>query len=111
MRDVWAGVWIGGTIGFFLNAAGPLSEGAWLKLARKATWGALAGAAGGAAGLVLGEVVIGQFQGGLIGRAASWSVLGLGIGVSQGLADRSWRRLIYGVLGGALGGFVGGYLF
>ena len=91
---------IGGTIGFFLNAAGPFRDGAWLKLARAATWGTLAGAAGGAIGLVLGEFVLGRFQGGLIGRAVSWAVLGLGIGVSQGLADRSLQRLVYGVIGG-----------
>jgi hypothetical protein len=111
VRDAMAGVAIGGAIGFFLNAAGPFRDGAWLKLGRAATWGALAGAAGGAAGLVLGEFVIGLFKGGLIGRAASWAVLGLGIGVSQGLADRSRQRLVYGVIGGTLGGFVGGYLF
>jgi hypothetical protein len=111
LRDALAGSAIGGTIGFFLNAAGPLRDGAWLKLARAATWGALAGAAGGAVGLVLGELVIGAFQGGLIGRAASWAVLGLGIGLSQGLADRSLKRLVYGVIGGGLGGLVGGYLF
>lgn len=111
VRDALAGVAIGGTIGFVLNAAGPLRDGAWLKLARAATWGALAGAAGGAAGLVLGEVVIGWFQGGLLGRSLSWSVLGLGIGLSQGLAERSRQRLVFGLIGGALGGAVGGYLF
>lgn len=111
LRDALAGVAIGGTIGFFLNASGPFCDGAWLKLARAATWGTLAGAAGGAAGLVLGEFVIGWFRGGLIGRAVSWSVLGLGIGVSQGLADRSRARLTYGLLGGGIGGAVGGYLF
>jgi hypothetical protein len=111
VRDALAGVAIGGTIGFFLNASGPLRDGAWLKLGRAATWGALAGAAGGAAGLVLGEFVIGAFKGGLIGRACSWAVLGLGIGISQGLAERSRQRLIYGLIGGGLGGLVGGYLF
>jgi len=111
VRDALAGVAIGGTIGFVLNAAGPLRDGAWLKLARAATWGALAGAAGGAAGLVLGEVVIGWFRGGLIGRSLSWSVLGMGIGLSQGLAERSRQRLVFGLIGGALGGAVGGYLF
>jgi hypothetical protein len=110
-RDALAGVAIGGSVGFFLNAAGPFRDGAWLRLARSASWGALAGAIGGAIGLVFGEVVIGWFKGGLLGRAVSWSVLGLGIGVSQGLADRSRRRLIYGLLGGLLGGAVGGYLF
>jgi hypothetical protein len=111
VRDALAGVAIGGLIGFFLNAAGPFRDGAWLKLGRTASWGAIAGAAGGAAGLVLGESVIGLFQGGLVGRACSWAVLGLAIGISQGLAERSRQRLVYGVIGGGLGGLVGGYLF
>ena len=111
VRDALAGLAIGGTIGFFLNAWGPLRDGAWLKLARAATWGAIAGSIGGAAGLVLGEVVIGVFRGGLIGRTLSWAVLGLGIGVSQGIADRSKLRLIYGLIGGGLGGAVGGFFF
>jgi hypothetical protein len=38
-------------------------------------------------------------------------VLGLGIGISQGLAERSRQRLVYGLIGGGLGGLVGGYLF
>lgn len=110
-RDVLAGVTIGGTIGFFLNAAEPLRDGAWLKLARTATWGALAGAAGGVAGLVLGELVLGGLRGGLAGRAVSWAILGLGIGVSQGVAYRSRQRLVFGLIGGGLGGLVGGLLF
>lgn len=111
VRDALAGVAIGGTIGFFLNASGPFRDGAWVKLSRAATWGAIAGAIGGAVGLVVGELVIGWFRGGLIGRAASWSILGFGIGVSQGLADRSRQKLVFGVIGGSLGGAVGGYLF
>jgi hypothetical protein len=38
-------------------------------------------------------------------------VLGLFIGISQGVAERSRQRLVYGVIGGLLGGLVGGYLF
>ena len=64
-----------------------------------------------AIGLVIGEFVLGGFQGGLIGRAVSWAILGLGVGVSQGLASRSWQRLGYGLIGGTIGGFVGGFLF
>ncbi len=110
-RDALAGAAIGGILGFFLNAADPLRDGAWLKLARLGSWGALAGAIGGMIGLVLGELFLGIVQGGLIGRAISWSILGVGIGVSQGLAYRSRQRLIFGLIGGALGGFLGGFLF
>jgi Inner membrane component of T3SS, cytoplasmic domain len=111
LRDALAGTIIGGSIGYFLNAWGPFRDGAWRKLAHAVTWGVPAAALGGAAGLVLGEVVIGLFQGGLLGRAFSWSVLGLGIGLAQGLADRSRQRLVFGLVGGGLGGFVGGYCF
>lgn len=110
-RDALAGLLIGGAIGYALNAAGPLRDGAWLTLARSTTVGALAGAVGGAVGLVLGEVVLGSFQGGLLGRAVSWAVLGLGIGAGQGLAYRSRQKLLFGLIGGGLGGFVGGWLF
>ena len=111
VRDGLAGLIIGGSIGFFLTAWGPFRDGAWHKLARAVSWGVPAAALGGALGLVLGELVIGLFRGGLLGRACSWSVLGLGIGLGQGLADRSRQRLIFGLIGGGLGGFVGGYCF
>jgi hypothetical protein len=111
VRDALAGMIIGGSIGFFINAWGPFRDGAWHKLARSVSWGVPAAALGGAIGLVLGERVIALFQGGLLGRACSWAVLGLGIGLGQGLADRSRQRLLYGLIGGALGGFVGGYCF
>jgi hypothetical protein len=111
LRDALAGLLIGGSLGLFLNAYGPLRDGAWLKLARTVAWGAPAAALGGALGLVAGELVIGVFRGGLVGRASSWAVLGLGIGLGQGLADRSRDRLVYGLVGGGLGGFVGGLLF
>lgn len=111
VRDTMAGLLIGGSMGVFLNAYGPLRDGAWLKLSRAVTVGAPAAALGGAIGLVSGEVVIGAFQGGLLGRAFSWAVLGLGIGLGQGIADRSRDRLVFGLIGGGLGGFVGGFLF
>ena len=111
VRDAWAGLLIGGSIGFFLSAWGPGRDGAWHRLARSATVGAAAAALGGALGLVAGELTIGLFRGGLLGRAVSWSVLGLGIGLGQGLADRSRQRLLFGLIGGGLGGLVGGFCF
>jgi hypothetical protein len=111
IRDALAGLLVGGSLGAFLSGYGPARDGAWLKLARAITWGVPAAALGGAAGLVLGELVIGLFRGGLIGRALSWAVLGLGIGLGQGFADRSRDRLVFGLLGGGLGGLVGGFLF
>ncbi|WP_337174749.1 FHA domain-containing protein [Paludisphaera sp.] len=110
-RDALAGAIIGGATGFLLNAWGPLRDGSWRRAALATARATPASAVGGAVGLVLGELVIGYFQGGLIGRASSWAVLGLGIGLGQGIADRSFQRLLYGLIGGALGGFVGGLCF
>ncbi|MHB1562269.1 MAG: FHA domain-containing protein, partial [Isosphaeraceae bacterium] len=111
VRDLLAGLLIGGSLGMFLNAYGPLRDGSRRKLMRAIAIGAPAAAIGGAAGLVAGEVVIGLLKGGLMGRAMSWAVLGLGIGLGQGMADRSRDRLVLGLIGGGLGGFLGGFLF
>ncbi len=111
LRDVLAGVAIGGSIGFFLNGSTPLRDSAYLGFSRAASLGTLAGAVGGAVGLLVGELILGTFQGGLVGRAVSWSVLGLGIGTSQGVASKSGAKLTFGVIGGTIGGFVGGFLF
>lgn len=111
LRDALAGGLIGGAIGFVLNAVEPMRDGALVRMSRKGTIGAVAGALGGSAGLLVGEFVLGGFQGGLIGRACSWAILGVGIGVSQALADRSVQRLLFGVLGGVSGGFLGGFSF
>lgn len=110
-RDAAVGVFLGGAIGFVVNAAGPLHDGAWLKLGKTASWGALAAAVGGAIGLLIGEAVLGGLRGGSIGRTAPWAILGLGIGVSQGIADRSVQRITFGLIGGGISGFFGGFLF
>jgi len=111
LRDVIAGVALGGAIGFVINGLDPLRDGAFLRLANAAAWGAVTGALGGAVGLVVGESVLVILQGGPIGRAISWAILGLGLGLSQGLASRSRQRLVHGLIGGGLGGFIGGFLF
>lgn len=111
VRDALAGILIGGSIAFTLNAMEAFQDGAWLKLSRFATLGAISGAIGGAVGLLIGEKILGGFQGGLIGRAVSWAILGLGIGASQGVVYRSAQRLRMGLIGGSIGGFLGGLAF
>ena len=39
VRDAFAGLLIGGSMGVFLNAYSPFRDGAWLKLARAVAWG------------------------------------------------------------------------
>lgn len=111
IRDALAGVAIGGSIGFFLSGSTPFRDRAFLMFSRASTLGAFAGAIGRAIGLIAGELILAGFQGGLIGRAVSWSVMGLGIGAGQGIIGRSRQKLIFGLIGGGIGGFVGGFLF
>ncbi len=45
------------------------------------------------------------------GRALAWALAGVAMGLGQGIALRSPRLLIYGLLGGVVGGLLGGLLF
>jgi pSer/pThr/pTyr-binding forkhead associated (FHA) protein len=47
----------------------------------------------------------------LIGRGAGWALLGGMIGLSQGIATGSTKKMINGFVGGLLGGGVGGSVF
>ncbi|HUK92362.1 MAG TPA: FHA domain-containing protein, partial [Blastocatellia bacterium] len=47
----------------------------------------------------------------LFGRSLAWALAGTAMGLGQGLALRSKRLLIYGLVGGVAGGLFGGLLF
>jgi len=47
----------------------------------------------------------------MIGRSLAWCLAGMAMGLGQGIALRSKRLLIYGLLGGVVGGLLGGLLF
>jgi hypothetical protein len=47
----------------------------------------------------------------MFGRALAWCLAGVAMGLGQGIALRSKRLLVYGLLGGVLGGLLGGLLF
>lgn len=47
----------------------------------------------------------------IIGRSLAWCLAGCAMGLGQGIALRSKRLLIYGLLGGVVGGLLGGLLF
>ena len=47
----------------------------------------------------------------MIGRSLAWALAGLAMGLGQGIALRSKRLLIYGLLGGVVGGLLGGLSF
>ncbi len=45
------------------------------------------------------------------GRGLAWCAAGLAMGLGQGIALRSPRLLVYGLMGGVIGGLLGGLLF
>jgi hypothetical protein len=47
----------------------------------------------------------------MVGRSLAWCLAGLAMGLGQGIALRSKRLLIYGLLGGVVGGLLGGLFF
>jgi hypothetical protein len=47
----------------------------------------------------------------VFGRSLAWGMVGVAMGLGQGIALRSKRLLIYGLLGGVVGGLLGGMLF
>ncbi len=47
----------------------------------------------------------------MIGRSIAWCLVGAAMGLGQGIALRSGRLLVYGLIGGVLGGLFGGLLF
>ncbi len=47
----------------------------------------------------------------MLGRSLAWGCAGLTMGLGQGVALRSGRLLVWGLLGGIVGGVLGGLLF
>jgi MFS family permease len=122
---------VAGMIGLFLGAA----DGLVCRLPRRAL---LCGAVGLLVGLVGGLVssllastayaplsALAMIQSGdtgsvmstfgfsiqLVGRALAWGMAGLAMGLGQGIALRSTRLLLYGLIGGVVGGLLGGLFF
>jgi hypothetical protein len=128
LQMLLGGACIGGAIGYFVVSVEAIRDRSLLRFVRLASYGVILGALGGAAGMVAGDWVnyllvgkvvgagrpgtgTGHLVGTMIARGLGWMVLGLAVGVSEGVAARSVGSLSYGTLGGALGGFIGGALF
>jgi hypothetical protein len=73
--------------------------------------GALAGLISGLFGFVIAQLIFTIVGGGIVGRVLGWLFFGLAVGFSQGLVNRSFRKISYGSIGGLLGGLCGGLLY
>jgi len=93
------GLLVGFIGGFMSHIAANLAYGPLHALAAKQTTGSL------------GSLSTFGFLIQMIGRSLAWCLAGMAMGLGQGIALRSKRLLIYGLLGGVIGGLVGGLLF
>ena len=115
--SIWmAYAFVGAGVGLFIGGMVGAVEGVVVKgSAPRAALGALAGAAAGLVsgllGLFLGEAGFLIIGGGLMGRSLGWLLLGLFLGIGEGVVARSWRRSSYGAIGGTLAGAIGGVIY
>lgn len=124
------GAIIGGAIGYFVVSVEAIRDQSLLRFARLASYGVIIAMVGGAFGMYAGDLIntgilkiftamditldtqgIPYLFVGMIARGLGWSLLGIAIGASEGIAARSLGKFSYGTIGGLLGGFIGGVLF
>jgi hypothetical protein len=119
---------LGAVIGLFIGGAFGMSEGMIQKSVKKLLsglfTGLVVGTIGGVAGLLAGQqtgLIIGTSVAGSIGsvqelaypaaRAIGWALLGVFIGIVEGVRTRSFAKIRNGLIGGLIGGFLGGMAF
>jgi hypothetical protein len=103
-----AGGIVGAAIGMGINLVAGTANAQWKVLLRRAVAGLVCGLIGGAVGGLVGNVL---FVYAKIPRSIGWLIMGLGIGVADGIYDRSKKKIRNGLIGGAVGGLVAGILF
>jgi pSer/pThr/pTyr-binding forkhead associated (FHA) protein len=114
--DVVTAALVGSAIGAGLNLVAGMANAQWRQLLKRLVPGLITGAMGGAIGGFIGNLLIGSNalasfnRLGLL-RAIGWMVMGAGIGVVEGIYERSGAKLRNGLIGGAIGGLVAGFLF
>ncbi len=107
---------VGAGVGLCIGALTGVVDGAVFKRSPRraligAGLGAGAGLISGVLGLLIGEGVFLAIGGGLIGRTLGWLLLGLFLGVGEGVIMNSRKRQWYGGIGGTLAGALGGLLY
>jgi hypothetical protein len=119
---------IAALVALFVAAADGLISRAWRRAGLCAVVGLSTGLALGLLASLLGELVYGLgtrwldgleggrstlfgFLGQMVVRGLAWAVIGTSMGIGQGIALRSRRMTLNGLLGGVVGALVGGLLF
>jgi hypothetical protein len=114
----------GGAIGGLMGSALGAAEGVITRVAPVALrGGAIAlgvGFLGGMVGGASGQILYGTMGGGtfeismgmqVLARTLAWGLVGMFIGLGQGISFRSSKKIVNGLIGGMAGGLVGGLLF
>ena len=115
--NLWlAVIFIGAGTGLFIGSAVGMVEGAVVKRSIPRALiglilGGIAGLVSGLVGLLIGQVGFLITNGGFIGRALGWTALGFFLGAGQGVINRKFKRVFYGLVGGTLAGLIGGVIY
>jgi hypothetical protein len=109
-------VLVASALGAGLSQTEGLLSGQWKSQLKQLGPGLLGGFVGGLLGGLLGNVLHENLAFlGFLSRVLGWTMLGLFIGVCQGLLhgflEGDWRKFRNGLIGGSLGGFLGGLFF
>lgn len=125
MITVVFGCFLGAALGVvngMFSASGAMTQ-------RYVLWGLAIGAASGFLGLYFGQLFFGFAYGiadrmsmmaatkpigfvlQVLARAVGWSLIGLFVGVGQGVPVNSKRAMRHGAIGGVIGGLIGGMMF
>ena len=94
------GGFVGSAVGAGLNVVAGMANGQWFQLAKRTLPGFLAGGIGGALGGLMGDLLYSSVG---APRAFGWMIMGLGIGVVEGLYERAPSKVRNGLIGGGLG--------
>jgi hypothetical protein len=133
IRDMFIGLLlfpvIAAFVGLFVAAADGLLSRAWRRAIVCALVGMACGLALGLVTSVVGTIVYNLgwkivqavdergmestagFLAQMISRGVAWAIVGMAMGLGQGIALRSKRMVVNGLLGGLVGGLLGGLLF
>ena len=102
-------------IGGGVSLASGLTNPQIANLTKRLLIGFAGGFLGGLLGTLLGACIFGILQNipllGFLGRVFGWTLIGCGIGVTEGIFDRNLKKMRNGLIGGALGGFLAGVFF
>lgn len=104
---VMVGLIVGAAIGAGLNVVAGMANASVKNLIMRAPIGMIGGGIGGALGILAGQFIYTHSW----PRALGFMLLGLGVGIVEGVYERSPTKIRNGAIGGIVGGLVGGFLF